>query len=361
MYQQKAMGPSPRCRTFYHSKFSSPGQLPPQYRPGLPPALRPYIKKDLSQPLVAFTKEDYKNAELRCLTRVDCSSVIFGFTAESQFYHSGTLQVQSATFSHHQQSLQIMASRHGRNMKIELRYGLFSKLNFEIRQYGQSYYFIKLTVVYTQCPLFYNAEQRPGDSYTRYTRFNPQKAGKEGFWKKFFGSTAIQMSFVLNVNLHNPRRTELLSFLDSLSNSTASCSIQFSPLMDNLFNPHRIDLYLLTEMNDCPWNIRYCIEAIKSCGDVGLFFMDYVLYVKNERINVKENGIFNETWALRLFSAMYEFLKSDISLGSLGFSPDNQEQRQKRDDGFVMIKTVSVLENMDEFNLSPLGLYYSNS
>uniref|UniRef100_A0A914PWS6 Uncharacterized protein n=1 Tax=Panagrolaimus davidi TaxID=227884 RepID=A0A914PWS6_9BILA len=322
MYQQKAMGPSPRCRTFYHSKFSSPGQLPPQYRPGLPPALRPYIKKDLSQPLVAFTKEDYKNAELRELA--------LG------------------------QRKKVMASRHGRNMKIELRYGLFSKLNFEIRQYGRSYYFIKLTVVYTQCPLFYNAEQRPGDYYTRYTRFNPQKAGKEGFWKKFFGSTAMQMSFVLN-------RTELFSFLDSLSNSTASCSIQFSPVMDNLFNPHRIDLYLLTEMNDCPWNIRYCIEAIKSCGDVGLFFMDYVLYVKNERINVKENGIFNETWALRLFSAMYEFLKSDISLSSLEFSPDNQEQRQKRDDGFVMIKTVSFLENMDVFNLSPLGLYYSNS
>uniref|UniRef100_A0AC35FDK3 Uncharacterized protein n=1 Tax=Panagrolaimus sp. PS1159 TaxID=55785 RepID=A0AC35FDK3_9BILA len=137
----------------------------------------------------------------RCLTRVDCSSIIFGFTAESQFYHSGTLQVQSATFSHHQQSLQIMASRHGRNMKIELRYGLLSKLNFDIRQYGQSYYFIKLTIVYTQCPLFYNAEQRPGDSYTRYTRFNPQNAGKEGFWKKFFGSTAMQMSFVLNVSV----------------------------------------------------------------------------------------------------------------------------------------------------------------
>uniref|UniRef100_A0AC35FIH1 Uncharacterized protein n=1 Tax=Panagrolaimus sp. PS1159 TaxID=55785 RepID=A0AC35FIH1_9BILA len=31
-----------------------------------------------------------------------------------------------------------------------------------------------------------------------------------------------------------------------------------------------------------------------------------------------------------------------ISLGSLEFSPDNQEQRQKRDDGFVMIKTVYI-------------------
>jgi hypothetical protein len=327
------MGPNQRCRTFYRSKFSS--SLPISSNPPVtPPLSLPFIKKDPAQPLVAFTKEDYKNAELKCLTKADCSSIYFGFTAESQFYHNGILQVQSTIFSHHLQSLQIMASKYGRNLKIELRYGFFSKLNFEIRLYGQSYYCIKLTVVYTQCPLFYYAEQRPGETFTRYIRFNPQKEDEEGFWEKFVGSTAMQMSFVLD-------RSNLFSFLDSLS-STALCSILFTPLVDNVFNTYRIDLFLRTEMKDCPWKIRYCIEAIKSCGNVGSFFMDYVLYKKNERVNVKENGILNEAWAFRLFSAMYAYLKSDISLASLDFSPDNHEQRERRDDGFVMIKTVYI-------------------
>jgi hypothetical protein len=123
------MGPNQRCRTFYRSKFSS--SLPKSSnQPVTPPLSLPFIKKDPAQPLVAFTKEDYKNAELKCLTKADCSSIYFGFTAESQFYHNGILQVQSTTFSHHQQSLQITASKYGRNLKIELRYGFFFKTKF---------------------------------------------------------------------------------------------------------------------------------------------------------------------------------------------------------------------------------------
>uniref|UniRef100_A0AC34FMN0 RNA-dependent RNA polymerase n=1 Tax=Panagrolaimus sp. ES5 TaxID=591445 RepID=A0AC34FMN0_9BILA len=293
----------------------------------------PLLRTITPPSLLTLTKRDYENAKLTGSTILDCTSITFGFTAESYFYHSGILKVQETIFSHHQQTLQITGKWQDAEMKVELRYGFFSKMNFEIRQVGRNYN-VRLVLCFTQTPLFSRGEKKPGEPWTRFSRFDPQKKDDEGFWRMLVGSTAFEMSFLLD-------KSKLYSFLNSIS-SISSCSIVFTPMIDHVFNSFRIDYYYSTEMQHWPWKVRYCVDAIKSCGTVGLFFMDYVLFTKNEYINVKDNRILNESWAHVLFTAIFDYLMSDISLSSLEFNPDKYEQRQKREDGFVMIPTVYI-------------------
>ena len=124
--------------------------------------------------------------------------------------------------------------------------------------------------------------------------------------------------------------------------SLVSCPITFGNEEVRSFDVGSLQIETLEqEMSEWSWEIRYRIEAIKSIGTVGLFFLNYQLFDQKKIEFIRENVEHNHYLVVQFLTAMYEHLKNDISLSSLDVKEDHLVLKRTLRDEYVLIKTVS--------------------
>jgi hypothetical protein len=249
---------------------------------------------------LTILREDVEDAKLVCSTPVYSNKLSYGFTAASSFVIIDTLPIIEAEFQHHNSDLLIKSANANASLQIIFKYQSFVKICYEITKRTANLFDIKLIFTSKHSPIFRAKQETDGDE--RFLRIPVKNDPRDRFFK-LCRSTAFQLCFCLE-------KSDMEAFFFQLY-SLLSC-----PIVPQSYTESKTEISNVLDefISDWPWELRYYVEVIKSCGFIGSFFLRCHLF-KDFIYNV--DGSVNEGITKMYLLSLNEHLKSDLSWSSM--------------------------------------------
>uniref|UniRef100_A0AC35FR66 RNA-dependent RNA polymerase n=1 Tax=Panagrolaimus sp. PS1159 TaxID=55785 RepID=A0AC35FR66_9BILA len=275
---------------------------------------------------LTISKDDVENAKLVCSTLVHSNKLSCGFTAAKTFCVIDILPIVEADFQHHGSELVIKSQNTNGSLKMIFKYQSFVKVCYDVIKRTENSYEIKLIFTTKHSPMFFaKPETNEDESFIRI----PVKNDPEDRFYNLCRSTSFQLCFNLDKPDLEAFFLQLYSLLScpTISQSYSEAKFEITNALDEF-------------VSEWPWNVRYYVEVVKSCGHIGSFFL------RNYLFNILEflydvDGFLNVDMTKIYLTNLYEYLKSDLSWANMDL-PEHIFDFIQRDDKYELIKTAYI-------------------